>query len=220
MNKLLLSLQGIKEDSSIKRIFENDVAKKTFTYLSIAFILIAGAIFISFHTLYKYYTPIQRPLLYVDVPKKEINDLITLQYPQQSRESLENWVASVVRDVSSLSFNNLEQNIESHRKYFVDDNSFQVYKKTLQSSGQIDKIKKDSVSISTVLLKTPVQIDVQPRGEVAPGQNIYWTYRVPVLMTYNSGGVRPFTERKNITVILVRVPTYKNHGGFGLIKFG
>lgn len=213
MNKLILSLLKIKQDEGVNRILENSTANKTLNYLGYSFFLIILAFLVSLFTLYRYYTPIQRPLLYVNASKGEVKDLITLAYPQQSRESLENWVSSVIRDMNSLSFNTLDETIETHRKYFIDDASFNIYKSTLESSGQLKKIRDDSLRITTVLLKTPVQIDARPSGE-----NMYWTYRVPVLTTYNSGGVRPFAEKKNITVILVRVPTYKNHGGFGIVK--
>ena len=163
--------------------------------------------------MYKYYDPIQRPLRYIQVEKGEINDLRTLSYPQQSRESLENWVSSAVRDLNSLSFNTLDEAINSHRRYFVDDASFNIYKKSLEDSGKLKTIKKDSIKITTVLLKTPVQISVRESGE-----NIYWTYRVPVLINYNSGSIKPFSEKRTVEVMLVRVPSYKNHAGFGIVR--
>lgn len=213
MNKLILFLIGENTKGIVVKIFENPIAKKTFLLLSVSFLLICGSLLLTTYTLYKYYDPIQRPLRYIQVEKGEINDLRTLSYPQQSRESLENWVSSAVRDLNSLSFNTLDEAINSHRRYFVDDASFNIYKKSLEDSGKLKTIKKDSIKITTVLLKTPVQISVRESGE-----NIYWTYRVPVLINYNSGSIKPFSEKRTVEVMLVRVPSYKNHAGFGIVR--
>lgn len=213
MINLLLFFIGQKKTAIVEKILENPMAKKTFMLLAASVIMILSSLCISSYVLYQYYTPIQRPLRYIKVETGEINDLISLNYPQQSRESLENWVSSAIRDLNSLSFSNLDEEIANHRRYFVNDESFELYKKSLFASGRLESIKKDSIKITTVLLKTPVQI-----SESGSGENVYWTYRVPVLINYNSGAVKPFSEKRMIEIMLVRVPTYKNHAGFGIIR--
>lgn len=213
MYKIIISLIGEKASVINNRLFQNEKAKRTFTLFSLSFLLILLTIMISGYTYFTYSKPIQRPILYVNLETKEINDLISMPHPIQSRESLENWVTSAVIDLNSFSFYNFDQQIEKNRKYFLNDHAFNSYVAQLEMSDTKKNIIDNSIIVTTVLLKTPIQTNSYQIGE-----NIYWTYSVPVLISQNNGSNRLINEKKNINVTLVRVPSYLNHAGLAIVS--
>lgn len=202
-----------KQEENVAKILENPTANKTFNLMGASILLILISFIIGLYLVINYSTPRQRPLLSVSLQSKEIKDLNSLPYPQQSMSSLQNWVSSAVRDLNSLSFANLEEQIDSNRKYFLDDSGHAAYAKALEDSGILKQIRADGVRNTVVVLKNPVQISFSGSGE-----NIYWLFRVPVLINYSTGSAKPFSEVKMAEVLVVRVPAYKNHKGLAIAR--
>lgn len=214
MKKILFLLDSVDEKAEVvQKILENPQANKTLSNLGYSFLLIIACFLVVIYIIFSYSTPRQRPLLSVNLDSKQIADLPTVAYPQQSRQSRGIWISNAVRDINSLSFEKLDQNIANQRIYFLDDSSHSAYAQQLEASGVLKNIVQNKVRITAVILKEPVQINTWGTGE-----NVYWLYRVPVLLTYNTGNKKPSTEIKNVEILMVRVPAYKNHLGLAISR--
>ncbi len=214
MKEILFFLDSAnKKEENTAKILENPTAVRTLNLMGASVLLIVMSFIIGAYLVFNYSTPRQRPLLSVNLQSKEITDLNSLMYPQQSMSSLQNWVSSAVRDLNSLSFASLQEQIEDNRKYFLDDSGHAAYAKALEDSGILKQIRADGVRNTVVVLKNPVQIKVSGEGE-----NIYWLFRVPVLINYSTGSAKPFSEVKMAEVLVVRVPAYKNHKGLAIAR--
>lgn len=214
MKQLYFLLDKIDPSSkSVQKILDHPIAKKSLFNFSAAIAVFFATILVICYIMFSFSGPITRPVEYLDPQNGQVKSVITVPYPQQSYKSLQIWVTAAVRDLNSLSFNSIEADVLANRKYFLDDAAFEKYVNTLNQEKIIQNILKNSIKMTAVPLKDPVQISVQDSGE-----NTYWLFRVPILVTYITGNQKPTTEQKLAEILIVRVPAYKNHNGLAIAR--
>lgn len=208
----LLYLLGVTDSSSkaVERINENKSAK-TLDLIAMSFVLLIGTFIICCYLLIKYSSPINRPIVEMNIKTAQGKDLITLDYPFQSYVAVEKWVLQAVTDLNNLSFHTLESDLERNRKYFIDNKAFNMYKSGLENLDVIKTIEENNLFINAIPLTTPIYINSGQNGN-----NFFWVFHVPILVNYMTGSKNDKVEFYNVEIIVFRTPAYENHKGLAI----
>lgn len=139
-----------------------------------------------------------------------ITPLIGVEQPYLSDNAVMNFAVEAVSESLSLSFVDLEDDVNKSNIYFTKPAGWAAFITTLENSQMLEFIRNRRV-VSTVIAQNP---RIVSRGLNSDGA-YSWTMQVPLSITYMSSSSQS-NERQLATVEIVRVPTWTSSRALGI----
>jgi intracellular multiplication protein IcmL len=131
--------------------------------------------------------------------------------PDLSPTTLIQWASKAAVAAYTFDFVNYNKQASLARPYFTEA-GWNDYVRSI--SGLIQTIKQNQLLVNGVVSGTPV---ISNQGNLT-GRGYVWRIQMPFLVTYQSSdgtSKKPF----NVTLSIVRVPTWENPGAIGIDQF-
>lgn len=149
---------------------------------------------------YLYLGDMQQGSYYQNKPSDNKYKIMTdLSQPMRSVEEVSDLAASLAANALTLNFVGYYDQLSVVRDRFTEA-GWLSFGQSLVKSGFIDAVLKKKLSVSAVVIGTPVLLN---RGMLAGAYA--WKFQMPLLVTYESASSK-ITQNQIVTVVFKRVP--------------
>ncbi|MDD4457365.1 MAG: DotI/IcmL/TraM family protein [Syntrophotalea acetylenica] len=143
------------------------------------------------------------PLYYAATSDMRVVPLKPMSEPVFSDAGLLNWTSAVVTQTLTLDFLNFRKQLTDLQQYYTKE-AFVELLKSLDSSGNLDRIRQRRLTTQAALDKAPVIIASGMMQGV-----LSWKIEVPVVVSYESSRGVETTQRMVAEVLVQRADTRK-----------
>lgn len=152
------------------------------------------------------------PKYFATTPSGELLELIPLNEPNLSTNTLLQWATQAATSSYTFNFVNYREALQNSRQYFTTD-GYNNFLKALESSRNLEAVKTKKLVVSSVPTGVPIVVN---EGQLAG--RYAWQVEIPMLIAYQSA-----TEviRQNIllTMLITRISTLDSPKGIGISQF-
>ena len=152
------------------------------------------------------------PLYFASTTAGELVPMQPLSAPVVTHRYLLEWAETVARGAYNLDFVHYQDQLNTYASAFT-SGGWSAFQDALSSSGFLDALQNNKLSISAIVSDSPVVLDQGMRSG-----RWTWTVQVPVLVTFTSA-----SEVKKVhylvTLTIQRVPVLDLTRGIAVIDF-
>lgn len=137
------------------------------------------------------------------------NVMVNLPEPIRGVDEIADLAASITASSLTLNFVDYYKQLENIRGKFTKD-GWKSFGQSLVSSGFIDAVLTKKLSVSVVVIGTPVLMN---RGML--NGSYAWKFQMPILVTYESASDKK-TQNQIVNIIFKRIPLDQNGAEVGI----
>lgn len=212
MKGLLFFLDKPIDDSLLQSMEKEPSVGKYWFKLGMSIIFLLACVLIGGIAMVRYDLQGAPETHAVNVSKKTSEQIIVLPYPHQSFSNVSNWAIDAVTSAYSFDFTDFDKQVQEAGYYFTSD-GFQSYKDALTINGVRQSVIDKKLQVSIVPMQDPVFVNMGSFGGTE-----FWRIRIPVLISA-FGGKEPQTQKMQVEILVLRVPSYQNHKGLAIAQF-
>lgn len=149
---------------------------------------------------------------FAETGEGRIIEIDALDLPNMGKMAIGNWVSLAAGQIMTFGFNDIDERFALSQKNFTPQ-GWESFRKAILKSELIDKVLEAQQIITTVPAAPPV---LAQEGIV--NGNYSWTFDMPLLITFRSGGVK--TSRSlSVRMVVEMIPTPENPNGIGISEW-
>lgn len=133
------------------------------------------------------------------IPDRDYKLMTNLSQPMRSVEEISDLAMITAANALTLNFLDYYKQLDVIKSRFT-AHGWKSFGKSLVSSGFIDAVLKKKLSVSVVVIGTPVLLN---RGKL--DGSYAWKFQMPLLVTYESSSDKK-TQNQIVTIVFKRVP--------------
>lgn len=142
----------------------------------------------------------------------KVSSIMGLDRPNNSVDTLADWVSSAVVEVMTFGFNDIDERFEISKQNFTKD-GWEAFRKALLASGMIDNVINNKQMVTAAPVTEPVLLkDGYIRGSYK------WMFQMQIMITYRSGSEKK-NDTRRVNVFVERIPTEENPRGVGIAEW-
>lgn len=141
-----------------------------------------------------------------------ITPLFALDEPNQADSAVLQWANQAAIAAFSYNFVNYREELQAASGFFTAE-GWQQFLDALQSSNNLEAVKRQKMVVSAVATRTPV---ILQKGLL--NGRYSWRVQMPLLVTYQSAN--QFSQRNDVvTLLITRISTLNSPRGIGIAQF-
>jgi len=152
------------------------------------------------------------PKYYASAADGRIIELVPLNRPNQSNQTILDWSTEAAVAAYTLDFVNYQQQLQNASNYFT-SNGWKQFQAELVKSKNLDAIKQEHLISHAVATGTAVIVD-----QFWMNDQYTWRVQMPMLVSLESPG-RRIPQALLVTLLVTRVSTLDNPKGIAITSF-